>query len=158
MLAVVSVTLTVGAKDIHKFDESGAAKATMRIPFALPAGCNPINISVFYISDDGTQTEKMNVRYENGFLVWDTTHFSDFVITYDETASVFTISGTVKSANTAGDITVRLLDGNGNEVASDIADADGKYSLTVQNPGRYTLIIEKPKHVPRKYTVDLKRP
>ena len=56
--------------------------ATLSVPFEIPNGLKAEKFSVWYVADDGT-TEKLDTRYENKHLVWDVSHFSDFIIVYE---------------------------------------------------------------------------
>ena len=68
-----------GNKRISDF-EGGVA--TLSVPFEIPNGLKAEKFSVWYVADDGT-TEKLDTRYENKHLVWDVSHFSDFIIVYE---------------------------------------------------------------------------
>lgn len=56
--------------------------ATLSVPFTVPAGLDADKFSVWYVADDGS-TEKLATRYENGHLIWNVGHFSDFIIVYE---------------------------------------------------------------------------
>ncbi|MBQ4563174.1 MAG: hypothetical protein IJA58_01690, partial [Lachnospiraceae bacterium] len=56
--------------------------ATMSIPFTIPEGHEADGFTVVYVAEDGS-TEKLNTRYEDGKLVWEVGHFSDFVVVYE---------------------------------------------------------------------------
>lgn len=56
--------------------------ATLSVPFTVPAGLDANKFSVWYVADDG-KTEKLDTHYANGHLVWDVSHFSDFIIVYE---------------------------------------------------------------------------
>jgi len=77
---VVEVSLTVGGEDIHQFNSTGSA--TVRVPFTLPEGVNPSSLVVLYVDEESGDVEKIPARYEDGFVIWETTHFSDFIISY----------------------------------------------------------------------------
>ncbi len=51
---------------------------TVRIP--LPADYNPNMTYVYYINSETRTVENMNARYENGYLVFETTHFSHYAV------------------------------------------------------------------------------
>jgi|GEM_PF-2626724 len=63
--------------------------ATLSVPFEIPNGLKAEKFAVWYVADDG-KTEKLDTHYEDGHLVWDVGHFSDFIIVYegDETPDV----------------------------------------------------------------------
>ena len=56
--------------------------ATLSVPFEIPNGLKVEKFAVWYVADDG-KTEKLDTRYEDGHLVWDVGHFSDFIIVYE---------------------------------------------------------------------------
>lgn len=60
--------------------------ATLRVPFQIPFGKVAEQFCVWYVSDDG-QLERLETRYEEGYLVWNVGHFSDFVIVYEDGSS-----------------------------------------------------------------------
>ena len=56
--------------------------ATLSVPFEIPKGLKAEKFAVWYVADDG-KTEKLDTHYEDGHLVWDVSHFSDFIIVYE---------------------------------------------------------------------------
>ena len=56
--------------------------ATLSVPFEIPNGLKVEKFAVWYVADDG-KTDKLDTRYEDGHLVWDVGHFSDFIIVYE---------------------------------------------------------------------------
>ena len=56
--------------------------ATLSVPFTVPNGLDANMFAVWYVADDG-KTEKLNTYYANGYLIWDVSHFSDFIIVYE---------------------------------------------------------------------------
>ena len=56
--------------------------ATLSVPFTVPTELDANKFSVWYVADDGS-TEKLDTHYANGQLVWDVSHFSDFIIVYE---------------------------------------------------------------------------
>ena len=56
--------------------------AALSVPFTVPTGLDANKFSVWYVADDGS-TEKLDTHYANGQLVWDVSHFSDFIIVYE---------------------------------------------------------------------------
>ena len=66
--------------------------ATLSVPFEIPNGLKAEKFSVWYVADDGT-TEKLDTRYENKHLVWDVSHFSDFIIVYEGEETPITPGG-----------------------------------------------------------------
>lgn len=76
VLTVLSLEAYVGETKITEF---GGGKVTVTVPFELPEGKEGSDYYVAYIADDGTMTV-MPTRYENGCLVFETTHFSSYVV------------------------------------------------------------------------------
>ena len=66
--------------------------ATLSVTFEIPNGLKAEKFSVWYVADDGT-TEKLDTRYENKHLVWDVSHFSDFIIVYEGEETPITPGG-----------------------------------------------------------------
>lgn len=56
--------------------------ATLSVPFTVPTELDANKFSVWYVADDGS-TAKLDTHYANGQLVWDVSHFSDFIIVYE---------------------------------------------------------------------------
>ena len=56
----------------------------VRIP--LPAGYNPAWVRVYYVSSDGSGRYLLDSVVENGYVLFETTHFSDYAIV-DESAN-----------------------------------------------------------------------
>lgn len=57
--------------------------ATLSVPFDVPKGMKPEKFAIWYISDNG-EIEELETWYENDRLCWSVSHFSDFIITYDD--------------------------------------------------------------------------
>lgn len=75
------ITADVFAKEGNtrtKIDFQG--KVTLKVPFTPPAGESGHDYVMVYVASNG-QTETLATYYTNGYLVFETTHFSDFVIT-----------------------------------------------------------------------------
>ena len=64
---------------IHDF-KGGVATVSMK--FEPTQGSNTKNYKIYYL-DDNAKMHKYATKYENGMLVFATTHFSDYVIVYD---------------------------------------------------------------------------
>lgn len=62
-------------------------KARIAIPFTPEEGRLAEDHKVYYVADDGEMT-LMPFTYADGHMVIETTHFSDYVIVYDEVAAV----------------------------------------------------------------------
>jgi hypothetical protein len=61
-------------------------KATIAIPFTPEEGKAAEDHKVYFVDDNGEMT-LMPAVYVDGHMVFETTHFSDYVIVYDEVAS-----------------------------------------------------------------------
>ena len=55
-----------------------AGVVLVKIP--IPAGYNPDSLIVYYLPNDGSAPEKMNSYVEGGYIFFETTHFSEYVI------------------------------------------------------------------------------
>ena len=66
--------------------------ATLSVPFEIPTGLKAEKFAVWYVADDG-KTEKLDTRYENKHLVWNVSHFSDFIIVYEGNETPITPEG-----------------------------------------------------------------
>ena len=69
-----------------RISDFNGGTVTLQIPFEIPENCHSKGFTVWYVDEDGSRTP-MNTRYENGMIVWDVTHFSDYVIIYEEPAA-----------------------------------------------------------------------
>ena len=79
---------------------------TVAVPFAVPAGADAEDYSIWYVADDGSM-EPMETRYEDGKLIFTTTHFSDYVV--------------IKTADQGDDDLLKGdLDGNGSVDDEDV--------------------------------------
>ena len=65
---------------IHDFK---GGKATVSIDFTPEAGKSIEHYHMVYLPDEGGMT-RFKTKYENGQLVFTTTHFSDYAVIYDE--------------------------------------------------------------------------
>ncbi len=59
-------------------------KVIIKIP--LPEGYNPNSVKVFFIDDNGNKT-KLESTYENGYIIFETDHFSEYAIV-DESSEI----------------------------------------------------------------------
>ena len=57
-------------------------KVTVRIP--VPSGFDPAKCMVYHVNTETGKLEKMNARYENGFMVFETDHFSYYAIVIEK--------------------------------------------------------------------------
>ena len=68
----------------------GGGKATVTLPFEIKNNRSAANYSVFYVDDAGN-LEKLAAKYDTelGAFVFDITHFSNYVVSFDENAMPF---------------------------------------------------------------------
>ncbi|MBE6658239.1 MAG: hypothetical protein E7604_07330 [Ruminococcaceae bacterium] len=66
-----------------RISDFNGGTATIKIPFTIPEGHHTVGFQVWYVDEDGNRTP-LDTRYENGNIVWDVEHFSDYVIIYEE--------------------------------------------------------------------------
>lgn len=64
-----------GEEEVHNF----LGKVTVSVPYTLRDGEDPDNIAVVYISEDGA-TENIAAKYSNGFVSFETSHFSYYAV------------------------------------------------------------------------------
>lgn len=72
---VYNFTMSSGGTAITKF----GGKVTVRIPYTLSEGEDPNEIVVAYINGD--KVEEVLARYDNGFAIFETEHFSYYTVT-----------------------------------------------------------------------------
>ena len=72
---VYNFTMVSGGTPITEF----GGKVTVRIPYTLSEGEDPNEIIVAYINGDNV--EEVLARYDNGYAVFETTHFSYYTVT-----------------------------------------------------------------------------
>ena len=77
---ILDVSLTSGGQRISDF---GGGKATVRLPFTLKDGQKSAGVTVWYVASDGTRT-RISARLDGNFIVFEVTHFSVYVVAYDE--------------------------------------------------------------------------
>ena len=77
---IFDITMTVDGVEIQP-----KGKITVRIP--LPEGYNENRSFVYYVNTRTGNVEKMNSRFENGYLVFETDHFSYYAVV-DESQTI----------------------------------------------------------------------
>ena len=73
---VYDFTLTNGGENVSEFD----GNITVSLPYELQAGDDVDCIDVWFIADDGTLTVQQGT-YSNGFVTFQTNHFSYYTVT-----------------------------------------------------------------------------
>ena len=81
VVAVVDVYVESGDNRIHDFN---GGNVVVSIPFQIEEGRKANCYHVYYVADDGSM-KPYPTKYADGVLQFTTTHFSDYVIVYDET-------------------------------------------------------------------------
>ncbi len=69
--------------DIELKDSAGTVvqpKSSVTVKIPVPAGYNGRKCKVYYVNNDGKLTD-MSAKFVNGFIVFDTDHFSTYIIT-----------------------------------------------------------------------------
>ncbi|MBR5562547.1 MAG: leucine-rich repeat protein [Clostridia bacterium] len=87
---IFDITMTVDGKETQP-----ESKVTIRIP--LPEGYDPNRSFVYHVDSKTGKVEKMNSRYENGYLVFETDHFSYYAVV-DESKVGAEVTATVTIA------------------------------------------------------------
>ena len=133
-------------EEVKEVQPAEGTKVTVSIP--VPEGMDGRNSKIYHITAEGEAVD-MKAIYSEGFMVFDTTHFSYYGIVEVNGSS---ISGLVNYTNvTEGDVTVTLS--KDNEVCDTVTAVDGCYNFTGLEDGTYTLKIEKLGHATREYEV-----
>ncbi len=97
---------------------------TIKIP--LPEGFDPNYTSVYHINSETGMTEKMNSRYENGYLIFETTHFSYYSIVEQKETTLVSISITSQPSVNRYKYGVENLDTSGLEITAKYSDGSTK--------------------------------
>lgn len=93
--SVISAEIICNNKTISDF---GGGKVTLQIPFTPAKGSKGSDYKVIYVSDDG-KVEEIATKYENGFIVMELKHFSEYVIVKSNDSSTDTSPETGDSSN-----------------------------------------------------------
>ena len=76
---VLDAYLTAGGERISDFQ---GGSATVKVPYTLKEGQKAQGVIVWYVADDGVMT-KVPAKYQDGYIIFTVTHFSNYVIAYD---------------------------------------------------------------------------
>ncbi len=93
---------------------------TVKIP--LPTGYDPDCTVVYHIDDETGELTNMNARYENGYLVFETTHFSVYVVAEIDTPIVSSIAIKTPPSVNRYKYGIENLDTNGLEIVATYFD------------------------------------
>jgi hypothetical protein len=112
----LNLTDATGEKVAFSDNDTGnTGKADIKVPFT-PTNGNGGDYAVYYISTDGQTKTKMASSWDNGYMTFTATHFSDYVIALasleDEQEAALTTNNfdnKTKSAATVGDISGRTF-------------------------------------------------
>ena len=77
--------VTVNGKRVSDFN---GGSVTIYIPYEIPEGNNHAGYTVWFVAEDGT-LEKQNATYDGTNHRFVVSHFSDYVLTYDETVGAY---------------------------------------------------------------------
>ena len=104
---VLDITLSVGEETISNFH---GGNATIRVPFTPAEGTDGEDYAVWYIPEDGKQVQQMKTTYEDGYLIFTTNHFSDYVAMKED----------LSVGDDADDLVPGDMDGDGNTTNKDV--------------------------------------
>ncbi|MBQ7299887.1 MAG: leucine-rich repeat protein [Clostridia bacterium] len=144
-----------------RISDFNGGTVTLQIPFEIPENCYSAGFQVWYVDENGNCTP-METRYENGNIVWDVEHFSDYVIIYIDPTHVASVTGTITSwdsnptTDTDDTITVTLANASNTystTVISEGVNQTADYSFDDVASGIYTMTVSKAGHVTGTYTV-----
>ena len=116
----------------------------VRVEIPVPAEMESKRCKVFHVKDDGT-TQDMDAVYKDGYLVFDTNHFSYYAVVQMEGVSV---SGQVSGANTDGAV-VKLMAGG--EVLETVNVDNGTYCFKNVVDNDYVIRVQKNGRAPKDY-------
>lgn len=77
--------VTVNGKRVSDFN---GGSVTVYIPYEIPEGNNPAGYTVWFVAEDGT-LEKQNATCDGTNHRFVVTHFSDYILAYDETYGAY---------------------------------------------------------------------
>ncbi len=84
---------------INGVEVQPATSLTVRIP--IPAGYDPSHTFIYHINTETGKVENMKAKYENGYLVFETTHFSYYSIVEIKVKELVSIEIETMPAKTA---------------------------------------------------------
>lgn len=75
---VIRIDATAGDNAVHQLN----GKATLSVPYTLKPGEDPNDIVIWYINDNGI-IENIAATYADGFVTWETDHFSYYAVAFE---------------------------------------------------------------------------
>ena len=72
--------------DAASFSGEGSGKVTVRLPYELQEGDDADALVIYYVAEG--QVQEFDAKYENGYAVFETTHFSFYLVTHRTPAQV----------------------------------------------------------------------
>ncbi len=97
---------------------------TIRIP--LPTGYDPTCTFVYHINSETGKVENMKARYEDGYIIFETTHFSEFSVVETEKPKITSIAVTKSNAKYTYNCGEEKLDTKGIIVTATYSDGSTK--------------------------------
>ncbi len=82
-MTVISLDMIIGEKTEHQF----GTKVTVKLAYTLKAGQSADNLFVYYVNTESGQLEKYDVTYADGFITFETDHFSFWAVGEDNGSS-----------------------------------------------------------------------
>ncbi len=93
---------------------------TVKIP--LPAGYDPNFTFVYHINSETAEVEKMESRYENGYLIFEATHFSYYSVVEIKAPTVVSLTVTAQPSVNRYKYGIENLDTSGLEIVATYSD------------------------------------
>ncbi|MBQ7283957.1 MAG: hypothetical protein IJW74_03760, partial [Oscillospiraceae bacterium] len=84
-LEEIDTAIVVSAQilsDVEYIGEFKGGKATVMLPFEIEEGRNADDYKVYYIDEKG-DLKQVAAKYVDGYMIFTTAHFSDYVIVYE---------------------------------------------------------------------------
>ena len=82
-MTVISLNMVIGEQTQHQFGQ----KVTVKLAYTLKDGQSADNLYVYYVNTETGDLEKYEVTYADGFVSFETDHFSYWAIGDDSSSS-----------------------------------------------------------------------
>ena len=82
-MTVISLDMIIGEKTEHQF----GTKVTVKLAYTLKAGQSADNLFVYYVNTENGDIEKYDAIYADGFITFETDHFSFWAVGEDNGSS-----------------------------------------------------------------------